>query len=897
MSSSNGLNKWQTGRERGDATMPTFSVRAAEAPLLFTPAVPQVRERSVNRRQVHTHQLFNYGTIQDSRRVLLRSSSMPVPFTRIVCYRKQPRQLTVGQQSARLAEKARKNFFHGSFTSAHGAVFTVPNRAQQMATNRPSCAAVVAHPSVSRNTSAAAKQVPPVFLDAVPASSAMKTSVSPSAIPDLPGSEDICIDTPVPEDRLCFTKEPIMLPRRAMSAGARLGEEHHCRVVKNTVSKLSTTVRVGDPLETQRATMALNDSSPDLLAVQLMRDRSASQKRRVPLSPTTISRAVRALRAFEERKVRLPSGSFSNAREVLCGSGVIPVPDHSPLVLATSKRIESPARVKSGIFISDAVEKASTESETDIGESEEDIFASRDSISWCGAVMDLLYLAAPAAVSICFTFSMSVIPLAFVGSYLGPRQLTGASVGYFLISILITYPMIGLTFALDTLCSHEYGRNPLSTEMGLVLQRGAFINLIMLFPLCTSIYFLGGILVPLYGELLAKEAGDFLTYSPLYLVPMVLFIAMNKFLNNQMQPHIPMIALTAGVMITPFLQAKLTPMGVRYTMVGMAITAWFQLALVMIITILKPETRITLGKWRIAEALHWPDVKEYMKLAIPSAIFVAAEASSFDITVLMCARFGEMDGAAWSGIMNCLFIFASFSGGLSASACANIGRCIGAYQPVSARRFVLVSIVIAFVLGVIDSAVLFIIFDQLMSLFGTHGKTLALAREVLYLLPVFHVCDAVQFTFQGIFSGMGKNHLGAVILLTSLWGVGIPLAFVLGELLGYRMFGVCVGITVGLCIEAPTMVYAASTINYVAVCEKFMEDEEEDEEDEEEETEESEDSEAYEGVCVEEVMRRSGISMNSTEVTEGNTEHYRKLLPPRRCRRYRPVVEYRDEDD
>jgi multidrug resistance protein, MATE family len=830
---------------------------------------------------------------------------MPVHFSRMVYVRRAPKQLTVAQQSARLAEKAKKNYFHGSFTSSHGAVFTVPNRAQMMATNRPSRApSMVRPPACSRNASMAARRPAPIALDVAPVASAMK-KMSRSELPASVSREGSLTVLPK-QGAGGFLDEPIVLPRRSYSADARIGEQQ-APELKNSFNKLKAAA--GGPADSpQQTKMAFRDSSPDLLAVQLMRDHSAVRQERPPLSPTTIARATKALRAFEERKVRMPSNSFLNAKEVGYAGGTMPVPEHSPLVLATPKAEDqakpgaaaAATAAKSAIsplrrvHISSDAEENVVET-TDYEETEQGTFESQDDLSWSGALMDLLYLAAPAAVSICFTFSMSVVPLAFVGSFLGPRELTGASVGYFLISILITYPMIGLTFALDTLCSHEYGRDPLSPEMGLVLQRGALINMIVLIPLCILIYFLDAILVPVYGEVLAKEAKEFLTYSPLYLVPMVLFIAFNKFLNNQMQPHIPMIALTAGVILTPFLQLKLTPMGVRYTMVGMAITAWFQLVVVIIITIFKPETRITLGKWRIAEALDWADVKEYMKLAIPSAIFVAAEASSFDVTVLLCARFGEADGAAWSGIMNSLFIFASFSGGLSASACANIGRCVGAFEPVSAKRYVLMAIFLAFLLGVIDSVVLVTFFDFFMSLFGTRGKTLALAHEVLFMLPIFHISDSVQFAFQGIFSGMGKNHLGAVVLLTSLWGIGIPLSFILGHYLGYRMFGVCVGITVGLCIEAPAMVYAAFTMDYIDVCEKFVEDEESEET---EETEESEESEEYDEEYMEEVMRRSGISIaSSNEASEGNTEHYRKLLPPRRRGRPRVTVEYQDEDE
>ncbi|ESL11158.1 hypothetical protein TRSC58_01101 [Trypanosoma rangeli SC58] len=493
--------------------------------------------------------------------------------------------------------------------------------------------------------------------------------------------------------------------------------------------------------------------------------------------------------------------------------------------------------------------------------------------------MHLVAFAAPAALAIGFAFALSIIPLAFIGSYLGELSLSGASVGYFILSTFVLYPMIGMLFAMDTLCSHEYGRDPNSQELGLLLQRGILINLVFIAPECVMLYNADFILERVYGEAITSVAKEFLHYMPLFLLPVLIFSAFNKFLSNQMRPHMPLIALTAGIIITPYVQMKLTPMGVRYSMVGMCITAWFQLAVIIVLTLCVPQTRHTLGSLRILGALNPSDVEGYLRLAIPSAIFVAAEASSFDVTVLLCAYFGEQSGAAWSSIMNVLFIFAALAGGLSAGACANIGRCVGSNEPKNARTYVEVAIVVVLVVSAVNSAVLYCFFDFFMGLFGTKGETLKLARETLFLLPLFHTADAVQFTFQGIFSGLGKNYLGALILLLSLWGVGIPMVFFLGLYLPYGVFGVCLGMTIGLCIEAPAMVMATCTINYQSVCDSFLLEENSLREDEEEEEENEEEV----VLMSDDVLCRSGIPVRSSDFGVRLATGGRRLKAPPHC--------------
>lgn len=444
-----------------------------------------------------------------------------------------------------------------------------------------------------------------------------------------------------------------------------------------------------------------------------------------------------------------------------------------------------------------------------------------DEISWSAALLNFFFLSFSGTFVIAFTFAFSVLPLAFVGNYLGELCLTGASVGYFVLSIVVLYPTLGMTVAIDTLCSHEYGRDSSSQRFGIFLQRGIFVSLAIFIPTCFVIYKIDYLLLKIYSAEVTSVAMEFISYMPLLVPPMIVFAAFTKFLFNQMQSHMPLIALAAGFFLSFFVQIKLTPMGVRYTMIGMCITIWWQLFVIIVMTFYNSQTRHSFGGFSLSQALQRDEVIEYLKLAIPSAILICAEASSFDFTILLCASLGKQAGAAWSGIMNVLFIFASIAGGMSASACMNVGYCVGAHRPNSLRTFVKISFASVLVVGVVNSTIFYCFFDFLMSLFGTKGATLELARKTLFMLPLFHIADSVQYMTQGIFSGLGKNHLGAFILLVSLWGVGIPLAFLFGVYLQYGIFGVCLGMTTGLCIEAPAVVAFLYKMDYNVVCDAF----------------------------------------------------------------------------
>ncbi|RNF10521.1 multidrug resistance protein, MATE family [Trypanosoma conorhini] len=768
-----------------------------------------------------------------------RASSMPVFRTRGLGTARlsvsKGRELTVSEQTTKLAEEAKKTLFHGSFTSSHGMLFSVPPMRRQE-----SGALSPARQRTSASQTADA-ELPPAKKDK--ASYRLNLDVvAPSALKKEKA-------TPLLGDRQGSAATPSFITEVAAAQPQARAPEAPLGAAGAVVSRVTET--------------GIVRAAPEV--TKLKRESGVSASLRLRHSNRTED--------FEENLAVLQDGegvyaTKADGQPAREQGVVVPLIFTSQPSPDPKTNLEKPSKASSQhISFAEHVIIKHADSSSDADELEETEEEGEVEVSYKDALMHLVAFAAPAALAIGFTFALSIVPLAFIGSYLGELALSGASVGYFILSTFVLYPMIGMTFALDTLCSHEYGRDPNSQELGLLLQRGIIINLVLLVPVCVLLYNVDVVLELVYGAAITSVAKEFLHYMPLLLLPVIIFSAFNKFLSNQMRPHMPLIALTAGIIITPYVQMKLTPMGVRYSMVGMCITAWFQLAVIVVLTLYVPQTRHTLGSLRLLEALNLADVKGYMELAIPSAIFVAAEASSFDVTVLLCAYFGEQSGAAWSSIMNVLFIFAALAGGLSAGACANIGRCVGSNEPKNARRYVEVAIAVVLVLSAIDSALLYTFFDFFMGLFGTKGETLQLARETLLLLPLFHTADAVQFTFQGIFSGLGKNHLGALILLLSLWGVGIPMVFFLGLYLQYGVFGVCLGMTIGLCIEAPAMVLTTATMNYQSVCDAFVlaensfSDEEEDEEDEDEDEEDEEEA----ILMGDDVFRRSGIPVRSSD--------------------------------
>ncbi|PBJ71802.1 hypothetical protein BCY84_16494 [Trypanosoma cruzi cruzi] len=83
-------------------------------------------------------------------------------------------------------------------------------------------------------------------------------------------------------------------------------------------------------------------------------------------------------------------------------------------------------------------------------------------------------LTLPSATSIAFIFDLEFLPFSFMGFSLVNDFLSDASVGWLIILVFTQYSVCRLTFAIEPVCSHAYGRDPASDEEGVVLSKRSF---------------------------------------------------------------------------------------------------------------------------------------------------------------------------------------------------------------------------------------------------------------------------------------------------------------------------------------------------------------------------------------------------------------------------------------
>ena len=273
---------------------------------------------------------------------------------------------------------------------------------------------------------------------------------------------------------------------------------------------------------------------------------------------------------------------------------------------------------------------------------------------------------------------------------------------------------------------------------------------------------------------LAAKVIVWLYYSPIYVVAGLVGRSLGKFLNNQRLTQFPFYAALVGQISSVALHATLIPRyGFEGSVIAFGLGMSAQAAVLAISVVLHPQARRSFGSWSLSRAFNPAGLREYMRLGLPSAAYIAGEVAIFDVTSIIAGTLGPQPAAAWGIIHSIYVLVVGIVAGFSASGCALVGACIGKRLQGLARLYALATLCTSILFSIAVSMLLAAQYHTIFALYDPHVVEIVSVGTGGLLL--FLILDAVQFTFQGIFSALGRNDIGAVVMVSTLWLVGFPL--------------------------------------------------------------------------------------------------------------------------
>lgn len=400
-------------------------------------------------------------------------------------------------------------------------------------------------------------------------------------------------------------------------------------------------------------------------------------------------------------------------------------------------------------------------------------------------------------------------------SRVGATDMAGVALGgnvYFPTQFLVAGIIMAVTPTIAQL--HGAGRN---AEMGEVVRQAFYVAvpagllLVAFFNHVESFYEAIGI-----DPRAIPVAVDYLHALSFGVVPMLCYMAMRYLCegNSWTQPAmiLALLALPTKVLLNyAFIYGHfgLPALGGAGCGYSSATIAWLQfIAMVGIVR----YSRI--GSAGVFVRISRPDfaaIGRLVRLGVPIGMSNFLEMAVFSAATLLIGRIGVEAVAAHQIAGNVGGLTFMLPMGIGMAAAIRVGYNTGAGNLAAARRSGWLAIGVASVFAVLAALVVLFGRHWIAGLYAPDAAVASMAASLLVFVALFQLFDDTQVTALGSLRGYKDTRIPMYIALLAYWGVGFPVAVVLGYgYLGFDAYGAqgfWAGLTAGLGVAAVGLVW------------------------------------------------------------------------------------------
>ena len=184
------------------------------------------------------------------------------------------------------------------------------------------------------------------------------------------------------------------------------------------------------------------------------------------------------------------------------------------------------------------------------------------------------------------------------------------------------------------------------------------------------------------------------------------------------------------------------------------------------------------------------DIKQIVRLSIPSGIQQLFFSAGMTMMYWIIAQIGTAELAAASVLMNITLIAFLPGMGLGLAASTLVGQALGRGDPVDARQWAWDVVKVAIVLLGLLGIPMVLAPDIMLGIFLHDPNTLEVARMPMRLIGGTMVVEAISIVLMHALLGAGDVHRVMRISISCQWFYFLPLAYLIGPVLGYGLIGV-----------------------------------------------------------------------------------------------------------
>jgi len=398
-------------------------------------------------------------------------------------------------------------------------------------------------------------------------------------------------------------------------------------------------------------------------------------------------------------------------------------------------------------------------------------------------------------------------------------QLAAVSLATSIFSFILLF-CIGLSYGITPLISSsDRGKKYVSS----ILYNGMLVNVISSI-LLVSFVILTKHLLSYLGQ---DEEVLFHTYSYLdiiciSLIPLILFQTFKQFIEGlgftkpsmyiSVISNVINVVLNAVLIFGVFGFPRLEIIGAAYaTLISRVIM--FLLILIYCLNDRRFSKYILKTKFLV----NLNHIKDIFRIGFASGLQYIFEVGAFSVATVMTGSIGAIHLAAHQIALNLASISYMIASGIGSASMISLSYYDGKRNFEDMRRSGFASFLLVFILMIV-SALVFIIFrNYLPVLYVDDSSVINIASTLLIIAGLFQISDGIQAVGLGILRGIRDIKKPTIVTFISYWIISIPLSYFLGIEYGYGVYGIWIGLSVGLTLAA---IFHVTRFNYLTFVKK-----------------------------------------------------------------------------
>ncbi|TFY99324.1 MATE family efflux transporter [Ramlibacter henchirensis] len=279
---------------------------------------------------------------------------------------------------------------------------------------------------------------------------------------------------------------------------------------------------------------------------------------------------------------------------------------------------------------------------------------------------------------------------------------------------------------------------------------------------------------------LQLQVKEYLAVLSLALPPALLFRAWSTLNQALGKPSLVTWLQIASLVLKVPLSIWLTFGGAGVPPMGLAGCAWATVIVYWLLVVLSAWALRTqplyapYAIWRRIEPPHWPTLRAFARLGVPTALAVMVEVTSFTLMALFIARMGTAPAASHQIASNLTAVLYMMPLSLGLATSARVSGWLGAGDERSARLALRTGLKLAFLMASGSALLIAVAHQGIARLYaGDNPQVVALAGSLLQWVALYHLADSTQGVCVFLLRSYGVAARPLLVYCVLLWGVGL----------------------------------------------------------------------------------------------------------------------------